>query len=76
VGEPPARAPGGTNALSGTVRRASYLGNGVDYQVEVEDSDVVLRVAGPTPARARVGERVTLEIPPAVCIPLPEVGSP
>ena len=44
----PAGAAGpGVNALRGTVQRASFLGDGVDYQVKLSDADVVLRVAAP-----------------------------
>jgi iron(III) transport system ATP-binding protein len=63
--------PAGANTLVGTVRRASYLGDTVDYQVALEDSDVVLRVAGPTPARARAGDPVTLTLPADACVLLP-----
>jgi iron(III) transport system ATP-binding protein len=63
--------PAGANALAGTVRRASYLGETVDYQVALEDSDVTLRVAGPTPARARAGDPVTLTVPAEACVLLP-----
>ncbi len=63
------------NALTGTVRRASYLGDAVDYQVQLEESDVVLRVTGPAPPHARVGERVSLTIAPAACVPLTETGN-
>jgi iron(III) transport system ATP-binding protein len=62
------------NALTGTVRRASYLGDAVDYQVELEESGVILRVAGPTPPRAHVGERVSLRIAAAACVPLADSG--
>jgi len=68
-----AAAPG-ANALSGTVRRMSYLGDAVDYQVELDGEDVILRVAGPTPPRAQIGERVTLRIAPAACVPVTESG--
>ena len=61
----------GENVLRGTVLRASYLGDGVDYQVQLADGDPILRVAGPTPLRARPGESVSLRIPAAACIPLP-----
>jgi ABC-type Fe3+/spermidine/putrescine transport system ATPase subunit len=60
----------GVNALRGTVQRASFLGDGVDYQVRVADSDVVLRVAAPAVPRRRAGESVGLAIYPAACIPL------
>ncbi len=58
------------NALRGTVQRASFLGDGVDYQVQVADSDVVLRVAAPVSPRWRAGESVSLSIDPAACIAL------
>jgi iron(III) transport system ATP-binding protein len=63
--------PVGGNALAGAVIRASYLGDAVDYQVALDDCDVVLRVTGPTPARARTGEPVTLTVPPEACLLLP-----
>ncbi len=65
----PSGAAGG-NLLMGTVVRASYLGDAVDYQIQLDLSDVVLRVAGPTPARVRVGERVRVHVPASACIPL------
>jgi iron(III) transport system ATP-binding protein len=64
------------NVIGGTVLRASFLGDSVDYQVKLADSDVVLRVAGPTPPRARAGERVSLRIPAAACIPLTDDEAP
>jgi ABC-type Fe3+/spermidine/putrescine transport system ATPase subunit len=63
--------PTGVNALAGTVLRASYLGDTVDYQVGLEESDVVLRVAGPTPARARAGDPVSITVPAESCVLLP-----
>ena len=63
--------PTGVNALAGTVLRASYLGDTVDYQVGLEESDVVLRVAGPTPARARAGDLVSITVPAESCVLLP-----
>jgi len=64
-------APPGANTLAGTVVRASYLGDTVDYQIGLEESDVVLRVAGPTPARARAGDPVTVAVPAEACVLLP-----
>jgi iron(III) transport system ATP-binding protein len=58
------------NALRGIVQRASFLGDGVDYQIQVADSDVVLRVAAPVSPRWRAGESVSLSIDPAACIAL------
>jgi iron(III) transport system ATP-binding protein len=60
------------NVFTAIVRRASYLGDAVDYQVELEESGIVLRVGGPSPPRARTGQRVRLVIPPASCVPLRE----
>ena len=70
-GDPAApAATTGANALTGTLLRASYLGDAVDYQVQLEQSDAILRVTGPTPPRAHAGERVVLRIDPAACVPL------
>jgi hypothetical protein len=59
------------NVFAGTVVRASYLGDGVDYQIQIDDSDVVLRVAGPAPPRVRLGEKVTAIVAAGACVPLP-----
>ena len=61
----------GANALAGTVLRASYLGDTVDYQVALEESDVVVRVTGPTPARARAGNPVSVTVAAEACVLLP-----
>jgi iron(III) transport system ATP-binding protein len=63
-----------TNVLTGTVVRASYLGDGVDYQIQIEGSDVVLRVAGPAPPRVRLGESVSVSVAVRACVPLPPGG--
>jgi iron(III) transport system ATP-binding protein len=63
------------NAFAGTVLRASYLGDAAEYQIQLDDSDVVLRVAGPTRSPVRAGERVRLNIAPGVCVPLAERDS-
>jgi iron(III) transport system ATP-binding protein len=60
----------GANSVRGTVRRASFLGDGVDYHVQVADSDLVLRVAGSATPRRRVGETVGLSIDPSACVAL------
>jgi hypothetical protein len=57
--------------LAGTVIRASYLGDTVDYQVGLEASDVVLRVTGPAPARVRAGEPVSVSVPAEACVLVP-----
>jgi iron(III) transport system ATP-binding protein len=63
-------APPGVNTLRGAVQRASFLGDGVDYQVKVAGADLVLRVAAPAAQRLRVGEAVALRIDPAACVAL------
>ena len=63
--------PAGSNVLAGTVVRASYLGETTDYQVRLEGCDVVLRVTGPTPARARPGQAVAVTVPAEACVLLP-----
>jgi iron(III) transport system ATP-binding protein len=60
----------GVNVLRGTVQRTSYLGDAIDYQVQVDGSDVVVRAAGPPPAAVRAGQEVTLILPAAACVPL------
>ena len=67
---PPGNGATGGNALRGTVQRASFLGDSVDCQVRVAESDVVLRVAAPAAHRVRPGEAVGLSIDPAACVPL------
>jgi len=64
----------GDNLVRGSVQRASYLGDAVDCQVQVEGSDVILRVALPVPLSAglRQGETVRLAVAPSACIPLAE----
>ena len=56
-------------SLSGIVKRASYLGAGVDYEVEV--AGVTLRAAASAATRIAPGTPVTLVIPIARCLPLP-----
>jgi iron(III) transport system ATP-binding protein len=60
------------NLLRGRVQRASYLGDAVDCEIQVEGSDVMLRVAAPPGLRFRHGEAVSLSVPPSACIPLAE----
>src|SRR5262249_52384838 len=62
----------GPNVFAGIVRRASYLGDAIDYQVEIEETGIVLRVAGSIPPKARAGQKVRLTLPPSACIPLIE----
>jgi len=62
----------GDNAVRGTIKRATYLGDGVDYEIAVTGSDVILRVATPPANRRRAGDTVVLSIPAAACVPLAE----
>jgi iron(III) transport system ATP-binding protein len=73
VGPGEGAAPG-VNALPGGVQRASFLGDGVDYQVAVAGTDLILRVAAPASPRLRAGEAVGLRIDPAACIPLADTA--
>jgi iron(III) transport system ATP-binding protein len=57
------------NVLSGVVKRASYLGAGVDYEVDV--AGVTLRAAASAATRIMPGTEVALVIPIAACLPLP-----
>jgi iron(III) transport system ATP-binding protein len=52
----------GENVLRATVLRASYLGDAVDYQVQLDGGDLVLRVAGPVTSRFRPGDAVALTV--------------
>ena len=63
-------ASGDANVLNGIVRRASYLGDGVDYEVEVDG--VILRAAAAPSLRVAPGTGVTLAVPVGACLPLPE----
>src|SRR5713101_4625327 len=71
---PGASAAPEANVLAGTVVRASYLGDGVAYHVQIDDSDVVLRVAGSAPPRGRLGEKVSATVAAGACATLPSGG--
>jgi iron(III) transport system ATP-binding protein len=58
------------NVVAGVVRRASFLGDRVDYEVEITGGDLVLRVAAPPPQRLQPGEAVRLRIDPMACVAL------
>ena len=63
--------PHSVNRWTGLVTRASYLGDAVDYQVTLAESDVVLRVSGPAPPRVGAGQAVVLTVPRGACVLLP-----
>jgi iron(III) transport system ATP-binding protein len=71
LGAVPGSAATGLNVIAGTVVRASYLGDTVDYQVKLEGAGFVLRVTGPAPARVRAGEAVAVTVAPEACVLLP-----
>jgi ABC-type Fe3+/spermidine/putrescine transport system ATPase subunit len=56
------------NALTGTVTRAIYFGDAMDYQVAVGGTDCVLRVTGDPARRVAVGSAVVVRIPADRCI--------
>jgi ABC-type Fe3+/spermidine/putrescine transport system ATPase subunit len=62
---------GSDNTLRGTVTRASFLGESVDYQVRLDD-DVMVRVVAPAGRRLPVGAAVDLRIDPAACVSVGE----
>jgi len=63
-------ARAGDNTLAGTVTRASFLGESVDYQIRLTGNDAVLRVTAPAGGRLAVGAAVELRIDPAACVPV------
>jgi iron(III) transport system ATP-binding protein len=63
-------APADAGSLRGTVQRVSFLGEAVDYQVAVADSDVVVRVTASSLERRRPGDVVGLRIDPTACVVL------
>jgi iron(III) transport system ATP-binding protein len=73
--EPVEHGGPGVNVLRGKVKRASFLGDSVDYEIALADSDVVLRVVTPVGHRRRAGETVALAIDPAACITLGDGGA-
>ncbi|MFL5061389.1 MAG: ABC transporter ATP-binding protein [Xanthobacteraceae bacterium] len=66
----PAGSARGDNVFAGTVRRASYLGAAVEYQVTVDGADVTLRVTAPVAPRFSGGDAVILAVDPASCVAL------
>jgi iron(III) transport system ATP-binding protein len=66
-----ASGPRAANTFGAVVRRASYVGTAVDYQLAVEGSDVTLRVTAPVSPRLAAGDAVTLALDPSVCVALP-----
>jgi iron(III) transport system ATP-binding protein len=60
----------GASGFRGTVRRAAFLGDSVDYEVAVAGSDVVLRASAAPAPRFEVGAAVGVSIDPGACVVL------
>ncbi len=65
----PAGVTRGGNRLEGTVVSAVYMGNCVDYQVDVGGTRI--RVQAKPSALYREGDRVALALPAAACVCIP-----
>jgi iron(III) transport system ATP-binding protein len=65
-----APAADAVNVLRGTIRRASFLGDAIDYHVAVAGSDLIVRVAAPPSPRRQPGDTVVLRIPARACVVL------
>ena len=63
----------GANTFRGTVRRAAFLGDTIDYEVKLADSELVVRAAAAPTPRFEVGDGVMLRIAPAACVPLADI---
>jgi ABC-type Fe3+/spermidine/putrescine transport system ATPase subunit len=64
---PPA-AERALNVFAGTVTRASYFGDAMDYQVAIAGTAVTLRAAGAPEPRFAVGQPVVARIAARACI--------
>jgi iron(III) transport system ATP-binding protein len=64
----PAAADGRLNVFTGTVTRASYFGDAMDYQVAIAGTDCTLRAAGAPESRLAVGQAVVVRIAADRCI--------
>ena len=61
--------PGGrVNLFRGTVSRAIYFGDAMDYQVALAGADCTLRVAGDPDRRFAVGQAVTVRVEAERCV--------
>jgi iron(III) transport system ATP-binding protein len=56
------------NVFPGTIARASYFGDAMDYQVAIAGTATTLRVAGPPEPRFEVGHGVVVRIEPRRCV--------
>jgi iron(III) transport system ATP-binding protein len=69
-GAVPAGPPGERrlNRLPGTIVRAVYFGDAMDYQVAVAGTSTILRVTGPPRPRCTVGQGVELQVDAERCL--------
>jgi iron(III) transport system ATP-binding protein len=56
------------NVFAGSIARAAYFGDAMDYQVAITETAVTLRVAAAPEPRFTVGQPVVVEIEPRACI--------
>jgi ABC-type Fe3+/spermidine/putrescine transport system ATPase subunit len=56
------------NVFTGTVTRASYFGDAMDYQVAIAGTGCTLRAAGPPESRLVIGQAVVIRIAADRCI--------
>ena len=69
AGPPGAPAgPGPLNVFPGTVTRAAYFGDAMDYQVAITGTLTTLRVAGTPELRFAVDQAVVVRVEPRSCI--------
>ena len=66
----PVEGAEGANTFRGTVRRAAFLGDTIDYEIAIAGSDLVLRAAAAPTPRFEVGAAVVLRVAPGACVPL------
>jgi ABC-type Fe3+/spermidine/putrescine transport system ATPase subunit len=71
----PARAGDGENRLKGTVVEATFLGNIIDYMVDVGDG-LTVRVQGERRASRTVGSEAVLSVPVDDCVIMPDEPDP
>src|SRR6266508_1556933 len=75
-GEPPSPSRRlATNVFRATIRQATYLGTAVDYQVQLDDTDVIVRVTAAVLPRLHVDEIVTVTIDRSACVPVADDSS-
>lgn len=64
-------AEGGENRLKGTIVEATFLGNIIDYMVDVGDA-LTVRVQGERRASREVGSEAVLSVPVDDCVIMPD----